>query len=181
MSDMRIVTAAGVASAVANRPEADGQAWHLPAAGPLTAQQFFDMVAGAAGQPVPVRASVASPALLRVGSLFSALLREMRETTYQFRAPFVIDASKFQAAFGRLEPHPAPRRGAADRRLVPVPLTTEPPRQISANSAAAAAAIRWRRCAQIPQMCTLPGLDRHHAHVAQISGTARAAYARTNH
>jgi hypothetical protein len=28
----------------------------------------------------------------------------MRETTYQFRAPFVIDASKFEAAFGRLEP-----------------------------------------------------------------------------
>jgi hypothetical protein len=32
----------------------------------------------------------------------------MRETTYQFRAPFVIDATKFEAAFGRLEltPHP---------------------------------------------------------------------------
>jgi len=28
----------------------------------------------------------------------------MRETTYQFRAPFVIDASKFEAAFGHLEP-----------------------------------------------------------------------------
>jgi len=32
------------------------------------------------------------------------LLREVRETTYQFRAPFVIDASKFEAAFGPLEP-----------------------------------------------------------------------------
>ena len=32
--------------------------------------------------------------------------REMRETTYQFRAPFVIDTSKFQVAFGRLEPTP---------------------------------------------------------------------------
>ena len=30
----------------------------------------------------------------------------MRETTYQFRAPFVIDASKFQAAFGHLKPTP---------------------------------------------------------------------------
>ena len=34
----------------------------------------------------------------------SPLLREMRETTDQFRAPFVIDAGKFQPAFGRLEP-----------------------------------------------------------------------------
>ena len=49
---------------LADRPEADGQVWHLPAAPPLTAQQFFDMIAEAAGQPVPVHASIASPALL---------------------------------------------------------------------------------------------------------------------
>ena len=89
---------------LADRPEADGQVWHLPAAGPLTAQQFFDKIATAAGQPVPVRASVATPALLAVAGIFSPLLREVRETTYQFRAPFVIDASKFEAAFGPLEP-----------------------------------------------------------------------------
>jgi nucleoside-diphosphate-sugar epimerase len=91
---------------LADRREADGQVWHLPAAPPLTAQQFFDLIATAAGQPVPVRASIASPALLAVAGLFSPLLREMRETTYQFRAPFVIDASKFDAAFGHLEPTP---------------------------------------------------------------------------
>jgi nucleoside-diphosphate-sugar epimerase len=91
---------------LADRPEADGQVWHLPAAEPLTAQQFFDMIAQAAGQPVPVRASIATPALLAVAGIFSPLLREMRETTYQFRAPFVIDASKFETAFGHLEPTP---------------------------------------------------------------------------
>jgi len=91
---------------LADRPEADGQVWHLPAAGPLTAQEFFDMIAEAAGQPVPVHASVASPAVLAVAGVFSPLLREIRETAYQFRAPFVIDASKFEAAFGRLEPTP---------------------------------------------------------------------------
>ena len=91
---------------LADRPEADGQVWHLPAAGPLTAQRFFDMIAEAAGQPVPVHASVASPAVLAVAGVFSPLLREIRETAYQFRAPFVIDASKFEAAFGRLEPTP---------------------------------------------------------------------------
>jgi nucleoside-diphosphate-sugar epimerase len=91
---------------LADRPEADGQVWHLPAAGPLTAQEFFDMIAEAAGQPVPVHASIASPAVLAVAGVFSPLLREIRETTYQFRAPFVIDASKFEAAFGRLEPTP---------------------------------------------------------------------------
>ena len=91
---------------LADRPEADGQVWHLPAAGPLTAQKFFDMIAEAAGQPVPVHASVASPAVLAVAGVFSPLLREIRETAYQFRAPFVIDASKFEATFGGLEPTP---------------------------------------------------------------------------
>jgi len=100
---------------LADRREADGQAWHLPAAAPLTAQQFFDMIAKAAGQPVPVRASIASPALLAVGGIFSPMLREMRETTYQFRAPFVIDASKFEAAFGHLEL--TPHRDAVQRTV----------------------------------------------------------------
>jgi nucleoside-diphosphate-sugar epimerase len=100
---------------LADRREADGQVWHLPAAGPLTAQQFFDLIAEAAGQPVPVHASIAGPALLAVAGLFSPLLREMRETAYQFRAPFVIDASKFEAAFGYLEP--TPHRDAVQRTV----------------------------------------------------------------
>ncbi len=109
---------------LADRQDADGQVWHLPAAGPLTAQQFFDMIAEAAGRPVPVHASVASPALLAAAGLFWPLLREMRETTYQFRAPFVIDASKFEAASATSSPPrtatrcsgPSPGTGPADRR-----------------------------------------------------------------
>jgi nucleoside-diphosphate-sugar epimerase len=100
---------------LADRQEADGQIWHLPAAPPLTAQQFFDMIANAAGQPVPVHASIASPALLAAAGIFSPLLREMRETTYQFRAPFVIDATKFEAALGPLEP--TPHHDAVQRTL----------------------------------------------------------------
>jgi hypothetical protein len=55
---------------------------------------------------VPIHASVASPAMLAITGTVSPLLGEMRETTYQFRAPFVIDTTKFEAAFGRLEPTP---------------------------------------------------------------------------
>jgi nucleoside-diphosphate-sugar epimerase len=89
---------------LADHEEADGQVWHLPAAEPVTAQRFFDTVAEASGRTVPAQASVTGPALLAVAGMFSPLLREMRETTYQFRAPFVIDSTKFGAAFGRLEP-----------------------------------------------------------------------------
>src|SRR6266545_4731178 len=40
---------------------------------------------------------------------------ELRETAYQFRRPFVIDSSKFERAFGRLEP--TPHREAVERTV----------------------------------------------------------------
>jgi nucleoside-diphosphate-sugar epimerase len=100
---------------LAEHPEADGEIWHLPAAEPVTAQQFFDLVFEAAGRPTPAKAQIAGPALLAVGGIFSPMLRELRETAYQFRQPFVIDSSKFERAFGRLEP--TPHREAVERTV----------------------------------------------------------------
>ena len=91
---------------LAERPEADGEVWHLPAADPLTAQQFLDLVFEAAGRATPAKAQVAGPAVLAVAGIFSPMLRELRETAYQSRRPFVIDSSKFEAAFGRLDTTP---------------------------------------------------------------------------
>jgi nucleoside-diphosphate-sugar epimerase len=101
--------------ALAERPEADGQVWHLPAAAPLTAQEFFDLAYEAAGRPTPAKAQIAGPAVLAVAGIFSPMLRELRETAYQFRRPFVIDSSKFEAAFGRLET--TPHREAVGRTV----------------------------------------------------------------
>jgi nucleoside-diphosphate-sugar epimerase len=100
---------------LAERPEADGEIWHLPAAGPLTAQEFFDLVFQAAGRPTPAKARIAGPAVLAVGGIFSPILRELRETAYQFRRPFVIDSSKFEGVFGRLEV--TPHREAVERTV----------------------------------------------------------------
>jgi nucleoside-diphosphate-sugar epimerase len=100
---------------LAERPEADGEVWHLPAAEPLTAQQFFDLVFEAAGRPTPAKAQIVGPALLAVGGIFSPILRELRETAYQFRRPFVIDSAKFERSFGRLEP--TPHREAVERTV----------------------------------------------------------------
>ncbi len=93
---------------LAERPEADGETWHVPAGDPLTAQAFFDLAFAAAGRPTPARVQAASPALLAVAALFSPLLRELRETSYQVRGPFVADSSKFERAFGpfRSTAHP---------------------------------------------------------------------------
>jgi nucleoside-diphosphate-sugar epimerase len=91
---------------LAERPEADGEIWHLPAAEPLTAQRFFDLAFEAAGRPTPAKAQIAGPAVLAVGGIFSPMLRELRETAYQFRRPFVIDSQKFERAFGPSETTP---------------------------------------------------------------------------
>jgi nucleoside-diphosphate-sugar epimerase len=100
---------------LAERPEAEGEVWHLPAAEPLTAQQFFDLVFEAAGRPTPAKAQLVGPALLAVGGIFSPTLREVRESAYQFRRPFVVDSSKFEGAFGRLET--TPHREAVERTV----------------------------------------------------------------
>ena len=100
---------------LAERPEADGEVWHLPAAEPLTAQQFFDLVFETAGRPTPAKAQIVGPALLAVGGIFSPTLREVRESAYQFRRPFVVDSSKFEGAFGRLET--TPHREAVERTV----------------------------------------------------------------
>jgi nucleoside-diphosphate-sugar epimerase len=56
---------------LAEYPEADGEVWHLPAAEPLTAQEFFDLVFEAAGRPTPAKAQIAGPALLAVRHLLA--------------------------------------------------------------------------------------------------------------
>jgi nucleoside-diphosphate-sugar epimerase len=95
------------------RDEADGQAWHLPAAEPLTGRRFLELVFEAAGHPPKL--GVASRPMIRLAGLFNPFLRELNETLYQFERPFVSDASKFQRAFGPFEPTPHPE---AVRRTV---------------------------------------------------------------
>jgi nucleoside-diphosphate-sugar epimerase len=100
---------------LAEREEADGEVWHLPAAPPLTAQQFFDLIFEAAGRPTPARAQTISPPMLAIAGLFSPMARELRETTYQFRAPLVVDSSKFEHAFGSFDA--TPHRAAIEQTV----------------------------------------------------------------
>lgn len=80
---------------------ADGQVWHVPALPAPTGREFAAAVNAAL--PAPVKVRRLSPATLRVGALFSKDAREMLELAYQWTAPFVADASRFEATFGPLE------------------------------------------------------------------------------
>jgi nucleoside-diphosphate-sugar epimerase len=89
---------------LATRPEAPGNVWHLPAAEPLTGREFVDLIAAALGRPLKVTAT--SRLALRIAGVFDPRARETTEMLYQWERPFVVDTSKFQQAFGALEPTP---------------------------------------------------------------------------
>jgi nucleoside-diphosphate-sugar epimerase len=85
---------------------ADGQAWHLPAAEPLTGEQFLDLVFAELGRPGKI-ASLGRGMQRAIG-LVNPTVRALGETWYQRDRAFVIDASKFERTFGPLAvtPHP---------------------------------------------------------------------------
>jgi nucleoside-diphosphate-sugar epimerase len=88
------------------RPGADGQVWHLPATDPITGRQFLELVFAEVGSPPKV--ARLSPGMARLGGVFVPMIRELGELMYQWTAPFVLDASKFQRSFGPLQPTPHP-------------------------------------------------------------------------
>ncbi|MFF8772255.1 NAD-dependent epimerase/dehydratase family protein [Kitasatospora sp. NPDC015120] len=75
-----------------------GRAWHAPTLPALPVRRMTGLLAAEAGvSPVPVRRL--HPAALALAGLFSPLLRELRETRYQFDRPFVLDSTAWSAAF----------------------------------------------------------------------------------
>jgi nucleoside-diphosphate-sugar epimerase len=85
-------------------PQAWGRAWHVPSNEPLTQRQVIDDLARAAGVD-PMRIGTIPSAVLAGMGLVWPLLRELRETEYQFRDDFIMDSSAAQATFG-LKPTP---------------------------------------------------------------------------
>lgn len=79
---------------------ADGEVWHLPAAPVTTGAAFMALVNQCL--PSPVKAGSIGTLAVRIGGLFSKEAKETVECMYQWTAPFVIDSSKFTAAFGPL-------------------------------------------------------------------------------
>lgn len=88
--------------ALGTRPGAHG-VWMLPTLPAQSTRSLVEQFAAALGrsvaiQPVPT-------AVLRVMGLFSPMMRELAEMTYQWKQPFVVHSDKFQREFG-LEPTP---------------------------------------------------------------------------
>ena len=95
---------AGMLVTAGSDPRAWGRAWHVPSNEPRSQRQVIDDLARAAGVG-QVRVGEIPSAVLRGMGLLSPLMRELRETEYQFRGDFVMDSTAAQAAFG-LKPTP---------------------------------------------------------------------------
>jgi nucleoside-diphosphate-sugar epimerase len=87
------------------RDEALGQVWHIPAGEALSGRQFLQLAFEIAGRPANIGAY--GRWSLTLAGLFMPVAREALEMLYEFDAPFVLNADKFQRAFGPFEPTPA--------------------------------------------------------------------------
>jgi len=95
---------AGMLVTAGSDPEAWGRAWHVPSNEPRSQRQVIDDLARAAGVG-QVRTGEIPSAILRGMGLVWPLMRELRETEYQFRDDFVMDSTAAEETFG-LKPTP---------------------------------------------------------------------------
>jgi len=89
--------------------ESFGQVWHVPNPETVTQRQFITMIFdGIGARP---KMSAMGKLMMSIGGLFIPEARESLEMMYEFERPFVVDDSKFRAAFGN---HATPLRQAID-------------------------------------------------------------------
>ena len=92
--------------ALAERPDTWGQVWHAPSHPPVTQREFVTRVAESLGAPSPRLAPLTGVPLFLLGVLIPTL-RAIREMSYQFTEPFVMDSTRTRDVLG-LDPTPWP-------------------------------------------------------------------------
>lgn len=75
-----------------------GQIWNVPNAATITTAQYIEQIFAAIGKPAKI-AAAPKPILWLLGR-FNPTIDAVYEMTYQFEQPFILDHSKFVAAFG---------------------------------------------------------------------------------
>ena len=96
------VDAARTLVTAATNPTAWGRAWHAPTNTPRTQREAIADLATTAGVPMISVKGMSRTMITSVG-LFVPMVRELKETYYQFDAPFVLDDSATRTELG-LEP-----------------------------------------------------------------------------
>lgn len=81
-----------------------GEIWHTPNAETITTRQFMEILYQEAEHPIKIR--IASRFAISAMGLFNPMMKELRETLYQFEQPFIVDHTKYAQTFGvEVTPH----------------------------------------------------------------------------
>jgi nucleoside-diphosphate-sugar epimerase len=80
------------------RDEAIGAVWHVPHNAAEGMRQTTERLAAALGRTIPI--TKVPRVVLRGLGLFNSILREVAEMAHQWDAPYVVDDSRYRAAFG---------------------------------------------------------------------------------
>jgi nucleoside-diphosphate-sugar epimerase len=92
--------------------EAIGKIWHIPSPGPISMREFLSIMYEEMHQEFRLRRR--NIALLLLRSLVNQEADRLREMRYQFEKPFIVDAGRYEAAFGA---HPIPHSEGIRRTL----------------------------------------------------------------
>ena len=104
---------------LAERDEADGHTWLLPAAPATTQRHLLELIAAELDTKSP---GVITPWMFALGGLFDPMIRESRSVLPQYDRPWVIDSSAFTRTFGEIELTP---HDVAVRATITAALTTD--------------------------------------------------------
>lgn len=74
-----------------------GEIWHAPVQPAMTMRHFMTLLTDQFGTDPKFR--IASPLILTVMGLFNPNMRALKESMYQFTAPFIVDDAKYCSAF----------------------------------------------------------------------------------
>ncbi|MFA9453000.1 MAG: NAD-dependent epimerase/dehydratase family protein [Candidatus Aminicenantaceae bacterium] len=83
---------------IAEKDEALGKAWHIPSPETVTTREFIERVFADAGNKPRIK--TVPRFMVKVMGAFLPVMRELHEMLYMWEEPFVVDHSKFEAAFG---------------------------------------------------------------------------------
>lgn len=75
-----------------------GETWHTPNAPTVSTREMIGMIEKEIEQPIKIRA--AGSAMVSFLGIFSPMIKEAKEMLYTWEEPYLVDHSKFEAAFG---------------------------------------------------------------------------------
>ena len=75
-----------------------GQIWHIPTAEPITQREFLEIAIEIANKTPKITSL--SNFMLNTVALFNPIVKEIKELSYQFEKPFIMNHSKYEKRFG---------------------------------------------------------------------------------